>query len=183
MSFKDLTLPEIMIAELYKNSLVLSNITPKDLTAAPDTHPVENSHPPQTNTLFQYLGTNLKKVAVIVSYPDDVYLPEAHLTFLISVLKACQLTIADIAIINIARQRIVFDDLKNSLGSDKIIFFEVQPTEVQIDLELSYYLLRSYHELTLLHIPSLEKVNQNNEEGKLNKSKLWLCLKELFSIE
>jgi hypothetical protein len=63
-----------------------------------------------------------------------------------------------------------------------MIFFDLDPTAVRVDQDLPVFSIKIIHGISLLAAPALEKLNQNNEEGKLLKSKLWICLKEFFSV-
>src|SRR5688500_110893 len=99
MSLDNLQLPEILIAELYKNNLVaLTEDNDSDSTTAIPVKTELKDH-------LQYLGDHLKRTCILVNYPNDLYIAESQLTFLANVLKACSLTLADIAIINLAKQQ------------------------------------------------------------------------------
>ena len=49
------------------------------------------------------LGNNQKKIAVLVNSTAAIYLPDEELNFLLGILTACKLSMADIALINLAK--------------------------------------------------------------------------------
>ena len=181
MSFKDLHLPDIVIADLFKKSLIQPEAHFKkeeksEKTKAPT---IEVSPAPLS---INYLGNNLKKIALVVYYPEHTHMPEDHLNFLINVLKACNLTIADIAIINVCKQPLDFNTLQTTLKTDKLVNFGVEESQFSINMEWPLYTVQQNHGVMLFKTPGIVKLNQKDEESKLHKTKLWLCLKELFQV-
>src|SRR5688572_12443615 len=81
------------IALLFKNSLVEINVE------IPVLSQTDISGDPIA-TGWKYLGENKKKSLIVVRYPGDVHLPDKQLAFLTKLLAACNLTIADVAIVN-----------------------------------------------------------------------------------
>lgn len=181
MSFKNLNLPDQLIADLFKNSLIDFR---KPLNALAANHNTIDKKVPdiKTEKPIAFLGSHLKKISIIVNYRDVVHLPEKHLTFLINVLKACQLTLADIAVINQGNQNLSFEDLKTSLDPVTLIFFGIKTSTIRPDLELTEYTVSNFDGITFLNVPALDNLNRNDEEGKLLKSRLWICLKEVFHV-
>ena len=171
MSLNNLILPDLLVTHLYKDSLI-SIREKEDLTQTP-----EKAEAPQ------FLGNHSKQIAVFVYYTDELYLPEPQLNFLANILKACNLNIADIAIINLAKQALTFEHINKSMGSRKMIFFKTDPAIIGIDQPIPSFSVREYDGVSVLKATALEDMNQPSDESKLLKSKLWLCLKELFSVK
>jgi hypothetical protein len=62
--------------------------------------------------VFNYLGKNQKNFLVLVHYPDLEFIDETHLTALTNIIKRKDLSLDDIAIVNIARQtKAAYDEL------------------------------------------------------------------------
>jgi hypothetical protein len=175
MSLNNVILPQMLIADLYKNTLLPINEPSMPASPAP-------LMPEKQAPGLQFLGKHLKKTTVFVYFKQDIYLPDAHLNFLGNVLKACNLNLADIAIINIAKQEVTVEAVKELLAPNGLIFFNVDPASIRLDCILPEFSIKRIDGMLLLRVPPLEKLNQNNEEGKLLKSKLWLCLKEFFTV-
>jgi hypothetical protein len=54
--------------------------------------------------VFNYLGKNQKNFLVLVHYPNLEFIDEAHLTALTNIIKRKDLSLDDIAIVNLAKQ-------------------------------------------------------------------------------
>lgn len=62
---------------------------------------------PEIKTLpisFNYLGKNQKSFLVLVHYPETEFINDAHLTALTNIIKRKDLSVDDIAIVNVAKQ-------------------------------------------------------------------------------
>ena len=88
MSLDNFQLPPFLAGELYRNSLV-------DL----DSKQLKNKSLKGNDGLV-YLGSNKKNILLIVNEENAVYLAEEDLNFLIDILTACKLSLADTALIN-----------------------------------------------------------------------------------
>lgn len=170
MSLNNIELSGIVIAELYKNSLL--EVPGKEEKKAP----VEKEHVP----FIQYLGKNRKHITIIVHYPSDVYLPEEQLTFLGNVLKACRLNTGDIAIVNAAMRTIDAATLLKELKTEKLLVFRNMPL---LDIPGDPFTITSFSNIPTLTAPALETINTTLDESKLLKSRLWNCLRQLFNVE
>ena len=83
MSLNNISLSAQLIADLYPASLI-EQLTPIHI---PDT--------------IKFLGNNKKNILVLVSKDSITFLENDELDFLSSILVACKLSLADVAIINI----------------------------------------------------------------------------------
>jgi hypothetical protein len=173
MSFQNLVLPDLLLAELYKNvHLTIDETRIQKRTESFESHPLP----------YKFLGNNEKRVTIIVRHPDDTFLPEKHLEFLVKILGACKLNIGHVAIINQASMPISIHQLLEQLQPKQMIMFGVEPTELKLPLSFPQFKLQLYGDTTYLYVPSLDYLNIDNEEGKLLKTKLWVCLKSLFDV-
>jgi hypothetical protein len=163
MSLDNIQLPAIVIANLYKDSLI-------DLDVA---------QPIAQKTSISFLGDNNKGVAIIVNDTNSVYLKEDELNFLMGILTACKLSMADVALVNLSTQKnITYQLLKEDLRADKIIFFGTLPADIQLPLEFPVYQIQNYFNSTYLAAPTLAVLASD----KVEKTKLWNTLKQLFNL-
>ncbi len=88
---------------------------------------------------IKYLGEHLKQVTIIVKDELAVYLNENDLTLLSSILSACKLTLADIALINVAQQKLSLHEILNVLPSKLVMIFDVSSTTLKIKLPTTLY--------------------------------------------
>lgn len=166
MSLDDIQLPAIIIQELYKNVLV-------DLQS---TEPVINA---STLTKISYLGSNQQQVVIVVNHAETIYLPEEELNFLLGILAACNLSMADVALINLSKNKeLSYTTIAEQLKAKTILLFGVQPKALQLPLQFPNYQIQNYNDRVYLSAPQLKKL----ESDKLEKTKLWNCLKQLFAI-
>lgn len=181
MSFKDLELTNQLIAELYKYSLLES--LPQEKTAVKvDVIPEDKRLVEKSSKEFSFLGNHEKHISIIVNFPGTAYIPETHLSFLVNVLKACNLNIGDIAIINQGRQLVDIDNVMEGLETRVFILFGVPPASINLKEPLSQFSISDYNGTSILNVPSLNELNNKTDEAKLLKGKLWVCLKQLFNV-
>lgn len=176
-------LPNTVIAQLYKNNLVLAD---EQKTGAEKENP---QHEGKKNNESQsklpeiwWLGKNKKHVAILLRDETNKFIGENNLNFLLSILNACRLIPDDIAVVNIAKTPVDYARLKETLSPSTILLFDVQPEEIAIKEKLQNYATFTYDNCTLLSAVSLDKLNGNTPEKKLEKGKLWNALKSLFNL-
>lgn len=173
MSFEKLILPASSIVSLYGKTLV--ELTEGMTSTEPMMEPAET-------IAYSFKGSNNKRISLLVSFPGDLIIPEQHLQFLIRILEACKMSLGDVAILNHSQQPIDIKLLKVQLQPTRLVLFGI--TSVDIDLPVNFPLFNPqvYDGITYLFVPPIEQLNRENEEGKLLKSKLWVCLRQLFGI-
>jgi hypothetical protein len=131
---------------------------------------------------IKYLGEHLKQVTIIVKDELAVYLNENDLTLLSSILSACKLTLADIALINVAQQKLSLHEILNVLPSKLVMIFDVSSTTLKIKLPTTLYKSIQLGDTYLLFSNALSLMQGGDQSAKLEKSKLWAILKQLFQL-
>ena len=166
MSLDNIQLPAIVLQDLYTNALV-------DLKT-------ENAQPASVLAgNLSFLGENKKKVSIVVNHPDAIYLPDDELNFLLGILSACKLSMADVALLNCCKNpSLTYRDISGQLSAEKILLFEIQPSLLELPLQFPHYQIQHYNNQVYLSSPSLKILADNKEE----KIKLWGCLKQVFAI-
>jgi hypothetical protein len=109
-----------------------------------------------------------------------VFVPESDLQFLTKMLSACKLNLADVAIVNHATSEVAIDQLKEQLRPLHVLLFGVEPTTIRLPISFPAFKEQAYAGTTYLFAPGLAQLNQETEEAKLTKRKLWDCLKRMF---
>jgi hypothetical protein len=169
MSLDNIQLHPIIVQDLFKNSLVDMNYTPNK----PGTN---NS---AVNDLISFLGNNQKRISILVSDINSIYLSDETLNFLLGVLAACKLTMDDVALINEAKNNsLSYDTIKKQLNAEIILLFGIMPQQIQLPLQFPQYQIQKYNSQFYLAAPELLILQQQKAE----KTKLWNCLKQLFPI-
>lgn len=131
---------------------------------------------------IKYLGEHLKQVTIIVKDELAVYLNENDLTLLSSILSACKLTLADIALINVAQQKLSLHEILNVIPSKLVMIFDVNSTTLKIKLPTTLYKSIQLGDTYLLFSNSLSLMQGGDQSAKLEKGKLWAILKSLFQL-
>ena len=167
-------LPAMVVAELYHTSLIDPDKTSVDQGVS------ESAEiKPEQLPGWKWLGENRKNVMVIVSYSDAVHLPDHDLDFLTGIIGACKLSMADVAVINL-------NDHPDASYKELIAFFKprivlllaVEPASFGLPMSFPHYQIQAFANNSFLYSPSLKELENN----KVEKSKLWVCLKKLFNL-
>lgn len=207
MSNEKTILPNSVLVSLYKDTLVLPELeknkaeiisnTPIATTAETLTNdvskaetknvPIVSDADSNTPTSYEtgpikYLGEHLKQVTIIVKDELAVYLNENDLTLLSSILSACKLTLADVALINIAQQKLSLHEILNVLPSKLVMIFDVSSTTLKIKLPTTLYKSIQLGDTYLLFSNSLSLMQGGDSSAKIEKGKLWTILKQLFQL-
>ena len=161
MELNNIQLTPQMLADLYPNVLVGSTTT---------------SVPEQDEV--SYLGDNNKNILVLVNEATAKYLPEKQLNFLVSVLTACQLSLADTAIVNVAGKNTDYETITAKLKAKVVLLFNVPPIDIRLPLDFPFFQVQKFREQTYVYSPSLAEV----EKDVQMKKQLWAALKKAFCI-
>jgi hypothetical protein len=171
MGLDETPLPIFVIAGLYKTSLVESD-NPKAPTALPQKQPDRS---------IQFLGENKKSICLLVNYENEVYLPDNELNFLVSILQACKLNLGDVAIVNYHLQRKSFEQISEQINCDYLLVFGIDITQLGLK-QMVPFTIQKVNACSVIVSPAAGELNDNSAAAKLLKSKLWLCLKQLFEV-
>jgi hypothetical protein len=162
MNLNNISLPPQLIVDLYQHTLVEGTAT-----TVPQLTPVPS------------LGKGGKGILIVVNKPDVPYLPDGELEFLTKVLTACQLGLADVAIINWSKAP--HHDtaaILEQFGATAVILFNVEPALFQLQASLPLYAVHALQDRKYVAAPALEEIEKTKEA----KGQLWGALKQLFSI-
>ena len=167
MSLDNIQLPSIVLQGLYKHCLI--DLKNEQQTAA------------KTELKkFSTLGNNRRHILVLVESDEALYMPDDLLNFLMGVLAACNLNMEDVAILNIKKNpSVTYKNLTDVLKPEKVFLFGVTPSEIRLPLDFPNYQIQQYNGQIYLTAPVLSHIHNN----KIEKTKLWTCLKQIFDIK
>ncbi|MBK8610146.1 MAG: hypothetical protein IPL84_09405 [Chitinophagaceae bacterium] len=166
MSLDNFQLPPTVIQSLYSKSLY-------DLHTNQAT---EADKPPEQ---ISFLGSNQKKIAILVNAAESIYLPDDELNFLLGILTACKLSMADIALINVSKnQDLDYTTITEQLKAEKIFLFGLLTESLELPLQFPHYQVQNFNNQVYLSSKSLDDL----QKDKAEKLKLWNCLKNIFSL-
>lgn len=166
MSLDNIQLPPITVQQLFRKSLVELKTTQTAEKTEP-TAPVS------------ILGKNQKGVLVVVNNSEAAFLQDDELNFLLGILSACKLNMDDVGILNIQKYPgIDYKKLSAELNGETILLFGVAAEEIKLPLAFPFYQIQKYNNQVYLSAPPLPAL----QHDKAEKTKLWNCLKQIFSI-
>ena len=172
MSLNTIKFDTTDIALLFKNSLV-------EVSSEKQILPHADIDPEPIATRWKYLGENKKKTLVVVNYEDAAHLPDKQLSFLTKLLSACNLNLADVAILNFHNYRSSdFDTIINHFKPKVVLLFDIEPGNFGMPMIFPQFQVQGYKDAVFVSSPSLEII----EPDKTLKGSLWLCLKKIFNL-
>ena len=180
-------LPNSVLVHLYKESLVLgkakSNVDKKAQPTIPASTEIDSiSEDTSPIGPIKFLGEHQKKILVLVQDPDAVHLNERAFDLLTSILNACKLTIADIALINLANKNFSLHQILIQVPSEFVLVFDILPTQLKIKLPTKLYTPILLGETQLLFSNNLSQMQGIDQASKIEKTKLWTALKLIFKL-
>lgn len=127
----------------------------------------------------KYLGNNQKHILIFVHNPEVPFLADEELNFLTSILAACKLGLADVAILNLAGFNPSFSETYISeLAGRQVLLFGIEPLALDLPISFPPFQLQAFRNAVYLCSPSLGELARD----KALKMQLWNCLKQLFKL-
>jgi hypothetical protein len=181
MDINHIELPASVIVDMYQSSLIDSNETVVTETAVTEVSKKEKIEVVDTISTQQWksLGSNNKNVLIILNTTEAVHLPDNELTFLTGILGACKLNLADVAIVNLNNHpEASYKELASFFKSKIVFLFDTEPAAFGLPMSFPHYQIQAFAGSSFLYSPSLKEL----ENDRVEKSKLWVCLKRLFNL-
>jgi hypothetical protein len=181
--FKDtLVIPEMEIKSPENEEQAIITAIGKEAIATTAANEVVNDQKTIPTPALKYLGEHLKQIVVLVNDTTAVHLNETDLGLLSSILNACKLTLADIALVNIATQPMSLHEILVTIPSKLVLVFDIATTQLKIKLPATLYKPIVLGDTHILMSSSLHSMQGADQSAKLEKSKLWNALKLLFKL-
>jgi hypothetical protein len=131
------------------------------------------------NRATKALGANEKSILIVVNYNNIVFIPDEELEFLTSILKACKLSLNDVAIVNTNNNPgDGYKEYTRQFNSKVVLLFGVDPLSFGLPINFPEFQVQSLTNTVFLYSPSLSECMAN----KLLKSKLWVSLQRIFGL-
>ncbi len=173
------------LVNLYQEHLVVIDDSHNTTKAIVEVKTPTTSDPIQQEAWvgpIKSLGEHHKKITVIVHDPNSVHLNEMDFILLTSILNACRLTIADVALINLGKQPVGLHQILQEYPSTLLISFAVDATQLKVKLPNTLYKVNSLGETHILFSNALSTMQGTGIEAKQEKAKLWTVLKKIFEL-
>jgi hypothetical protein len=103
-------------------------IAKTELVAIPEATPI-----PTPVIDFKYLGNHKKRFLILVHYPDCEFIDNEHLSALTNILKRKELTMEDVAILNLANYTVVFNEVMQFFKPQRLLLMGKNSLPVNIE--------------------------------------------------
>ena len=181
MSLDDIKLSPFLVKKMYEKTLVISSFANDKKAQIVKNIDSEKSIAAHTNEEYsiKYLGKNNRNILIVVDEKDHKFLGDDELSFLMNILSACNVTMADAALVNsYGNDNIVYEKLIKTFTPLYILFIGTEPQALGFPVQIPMYQVQAYNKQQYLCTPSLQKLSADKEE----KKQLWVALKKIFSI-
>jgi len=178
-------LPDIVLAALYKDSIVLvdANIAQTEKIPQQITNKkIKDEHQEKPLITKWFLGDNKRNVVILLRDASAVYINDEWLGTLNKLLTACKLNIGDVAIVNHLQQIKTFNELKEQLQPQFIFMFDVTTHDIQLPFTIPHYQAQQYSGCTFMTAPIVTLTTDNTNPVKTEKRKLWEKMKVIFNV-
>ncbi|MEO1051268.1 MAG: DNA polymerase III subunit psi [Bacteroidota bacterium] len=165
-------LPLFINEELY---LIKGETTPSatEYTSQEEEEPQELVEEPEEKSIaLKYKGENQKSILILVEYESYEFLHADQETLLVKILAAVQLTLADVAVVNMAATDV---EQMHTLNWQYVISFGVKNEEIFPAPDKMYDMVLEQDKKMILCDP-LHEIGLDNDK----KRNLWSCLKSTF---
>lgn len=164
MSLDNIQLSTIIVQDLYKKTLVQLD-------------DVQSSTPKKDPGNIPFLGKNERNILIVVNEENAPYLSDEDLALLMSILTACKLTMADVAIVNAHQNNnIGYGILMQNFSPTLVLLFGIQPVQLDFPLQFPNYQLQRYNHQTYISSPAISLLAAN----VAMKKQLWTSLQQYF---
>ena len=171
MSLKNLELPISLLPDLYSNHLV-----------EPGTNTKRRGGKKTEEKKLQFLGGNERNIAIVVVDQKNPFMSDDHLEWLQRMLLACKLSLGDVAIINLHTKKLTMSDIKREFGSRKVVMLGATAGDLELPFDFPMFKVQEHDQCSYLYAPSPLELNQEGQEGRILKTRLWVSLKQLFEL-
>ncbi|HEX6913963.1 MAG TPA: hypothetical protein VF145_01895 [Chitinophagaceae bacterium] len=195
MDYGKISLPEQLISDLYRDQLVVidneiyqakqsdaknNDAPPEELTVVSDT--VAKSPYNGAGEQLSFLGDNRKHITIIVRDEQAIHLQDEPLQILSAILSACRFNLGDVAILNIHTHPVNDRKIREQLAPAVVLLFGVDTGEIELPFSIPEYRVQQFDNCNYLQAVSLDRMKGTGADAKLQKSKLWICLQNLFTV-
>lgn len=136
---------------------------------------VSKSTQENTDIDFSYFGKNRKNFLILIKETDQENLKEADSKLLTGILAAGQLSLNDVAIVNMAKTKATFLDMYKKLKPTSVVSFGVDTKNLGVPHEFELYKPTKIKAITWIISHNFVALHSD----KIKKLGLWAALKEL----
>lgn len=170
-------LPPIALEYLFQQQFLVPDNSVKNVQESPI--PAEITPEPEKPLLF--LGGNEQKITIINADEHHKYISDAALTALEKILERSQLSMQDVAIVNIFGQELTMQYIQNQLQPRKCWLWNIESKQLHIPFVIPNNKVFAHGGIQYLFTDSLDSVLGNSAEILQAKTILWNAWKSLVT--
>jgi hypothetical protein len=84
--------------------------------------------------------------------------------------------------VNHANHPLSYAELKQKLQPKFVLVFALETKDIKLPFTIPYYQVQLHDNCKFLFASSLTKMDGDSKEAKIEKSKLWMSLKNMFQL-
>ncbi|MGN6264966.1 MAG: hypothetical protein ACTHM5_04805 [Ginsengibacter sp.] len=163
MSLDNMLLTQQSCAILYPRSLVENDDRKSESNTEPDFS-------------ISSLGQNQSHILFIINNSDYKFLSDDEMEVLGKLLTACNLSMADIALVNYYFNQCDYQQFNQQFTPKKTLIFGVKTTKLQLPFDIPHFQVQPFQTQLYLTAPGFETFLKNTDL----KRQLWASLQKLF---
>jgi hypothetical protein len=138
------------------------------------------NNPIKASPAISFLGGNEKKIIFLVDDAQNKFLADGQVKLIYDLLTACQLTMADIALVNFSYNKLLtYKELTNQLQPKKVLIFGVSAGDLGLPFTIPFFQIQNFQEQVYMLGPAVHDLQLSTELRK----QLWACLQKIFNIQ
>jgi hypothetical protein len=174
MSLSEIRFTPSLLVDLYKDSLVSIQEGKQSKSAKKS---AQTEQPPR-----KFLGKNLRNILIVVNKESAIFLPDDELNLLTKMLSACNLTLADVAIVNVAGSNVSVEQLVVEFEPARMLLLGSTFHGEFSNLANTEYLVQQHKDYSYFFAPDLKDMLGETASARSIKTKLWGALKQMFAL-
>jgi hypothetical protein len=133
-----------------------------------------------TDQPLSWLGNFDRRILVVVHDANALHVNDTDFALLGKIIGAVKLSVADIAVVNAARNTLEYEALDKVLPAKVAIYFGVEPVSIGVPFKVPLFQVQAWSHTKFLYAPALSELNAQSQEAVILKKSLWEALKKIF---
>lgn len=170
-------LPPIALEYLFQQQFLVPDYSVKTTQESP----IPAEIVPDTAIPIEFLGGNERKITIINADHNHKYISDAALAALEKILERTQLSMQDVAIVNVSGKAITMQHIQTQLQPRKCWLWNVDSKQLHIPFVIPNNKVFAHGGVQYLFTDSLDSVLGNSAEILQAKTILWNAWKSLVT--
>lgn len=129
-----------------------------------------------------YFGGFGQQVLIVLSDNSALHINDDALALLTKILAAVRLSMADVAIVNVANQPVQHAALMQQLPAKVCLFFGIDAADLGVPMMFPAFQVQRWSGVQFLQAPGLQQMLVNSPQSVQYKKQLWEALRKIFEV-